>query len=235
MFFWNSLAFLMIQQMLAIWSMVPLPFLKPPWTSGSSRGFFPGGSERKVSACNEETRVWSLGQEDLLQKEMATHSSTLAWKIPWMKKPERLQSMVSQRVGHDWATSLLLPSYLILIRPLPCHSMRESYQPSNQVHVQVRHQTDLSVAAGMVGSTLSIFSPHPLPRGFCETPMPSWFSSCSSGSLLIAPSSPFPLQNWDSSQRPIFKGLPFSLLGALPKQLIFSQRPCVSWLLNFYL
>ena len=48
-----------------------------------------------------ETRVQSLGQEDPLEKEMATHSSTLAWKIPWTKEPGRLQSMRSQRVGHD--------------------------------------------------------------------------------------------------------------------------------------
>ena len=49
----------------------------------------------------EETQVQSLGQEDPLEKEMATHSSTLAWKIPWMEEPGRLQSMESQRVVHD--------------------------------------------------------------------------------------------------------------------------------------
>ena len=48
-----------------------------------------------------ETRVQSLGQEDPLEKEMATHSSTLAWKIPSMEKPGRLQSMGLQRVRHD--------------------------------------------------------------------------------------------------------------------------------------
>ena len=48
-----------------------------------------------------ETRVQSLGWEDLLEKEMAPHSSILAWKIPWMEEPGRLQSMVSQRVGHE--------------------------------------------------------------------------------------------------------------------------------------
>ena len=48
-----------------------------------------------------ETGVQSLGGEDPLEKEMATHSSTLAWKIPWMEDPGRLQSMGSQRVGHD--------------------------------------------------------------------------------------------------------------------------------------
>ena len=49
----------------------------------------------------QETGVRSLGWEDPLEKEMAIHSSTLAWKIPWMEEPGRLQSMGSQRVGHD--------------------------------------------------------------------------------------------------------------------------------------
>ena len=49
----------------------------------------------------QETWVLSLGHEDPLEKEMATHSSTLAWKISWMEEPGRLQSMGSQRVGHD--------------------------------------------------------------------------------------------------------------------------------------
>ena len=53
-----------------------------------------------------ETWVRSLGQELPLEKEMATHSSILAWKLPWMEEPGRLQSMRLQRVGHDWATSL---------------------------------------------------------------------------------------------------------------------------------
>ena len=48
-----------------------------------------------------ETWVRSLGWEDPLEKEMATHSSTLAWKIPWMEEPDRLQSVASQRVRHD--------------------------------------------------------------------------------------------------------------------------------------
>ena len=48
-----------------------------------------------------ETQVQSLGWEDPLEKEMATHSSTLAWKIPWREEPGGLQSMGSQRVGHS--------------------------------------------------------------------------------------------------------------------------------------
>ena len=73
-----------------------------------------------------ETLVRSLGQEDPLEKEIATHSSTLAWKIPWTEEPGRLQSVGSQRVGHNSATSLhfmsiesMMPSnHLILCHPL---------------------------------------------------------------------------------------------------------------------
>ena len=54
----------------------------------------------------QETQVRSLGWEDLLEKEMATLSSTVAWRIPRVEDPGGLQSMESQRVGHDWATSL---------------------------------------------------------------------------------------------------------------------------------
>ena len=50
-----------------------------------------------------ETHVQSLSREDPLEKEMATHSSTLAWKIPWVEEHGRLQSMQSQSIGHNWA------------------------------------------------------------------------------------------------------------------------------------
>ena len=49
----------------------------------------------------QETQVRSLSWDDTLEKEMATHSSILAWRIPWTEEPGRLQSMGSQRVGHD--------------------------------------------------------------------------------------------------------------------------------------
>ena len=55
-----------------------------------------------------ETWVWSLDQEDPLEKEMATHSSILAWRIPWTEEPGGLQSTGSRNVRHDWATSLSL-------------------------------------------------------------------------------------------------------------------------------
>ena len=56
------------------------------------------------------TSVWSLDWEDPLEIEMATHSSILAWRIPWTEEPHRLQSMGSQRVGHNWVTSLSFTS-----------------------------------------------------------------------------------------------------------------------------
>ena len=66
-----------------------------------------------------ETWVRSLGQEDPLKKEMATHSSILAWKILWTEKPGRVQSMGSQRVGHDWATKHKHNENRIKIKGLP--------------------------------------------------------------------------------------------------------------------
>ena len=61
-----------------------------------------------------ETLVRSLGWEDPLEKEMATHSSILAWKIPWTEELGWLLSMGSKRVGHDWATSLSLSRSLLV-------------------------------------------------------------------------------------------------------------------------
>ena len=58
---------------------------------------FPSGSDGAM----QEIWVQSLGWEDPLEKEMAAHSSILAWKIPWMQEPGRLQSVASKRVGHD--------------------------------------------------------------------------------------------------------------------------------------
>ena len=62
---------------------------------------FPGGSDGKESACSAGDLGLIPGREDPLEKEMATHSSILAWTIPWMEEPGRLQSMGLQRVGHD--------------------------------------------------------------------------------------------------------------------------------------
>ena len=63
---------------------------------------FPDSLVVKNPPTMQETWVWSLGREDLLEKEMATHSSIHPWKIPWTKEPGRLQFMGLQRVRHDW-------------------------------------------------------------------------------------------------------------------------------------
>ena len=62
---------------------------------------FPGGSDGNASAYNVGDLGSIPGSEDPLEKEMSTHSSTPAWKIPWTEEPGGLQSMGSQRVGHD--------------------------------------------------------------------------------------------------------------------------------------
>ena len=58
----------------------------------------------------QETWVQSLGQEDPLEEEMATHSRIRAWKIPWTEEPGGLQSMGSQRVGHDFTFTFYIPT-----------------------------------------------------------------------------------------------------------------------------
>ena len=68
--------------------------------SNESEGM-PGGSVVKSLSAMQETQVRFLGWEDLLEEEMATHFSILAWRIPWTEEPGGRQSMGSQRVGHD--------------------------------------------------------------------------------------------------------------------------------------
>ena len=90
----------------------------------------------------QETQVRSLGREDSLEKEMATHSRIFAWRIPWTEEPDRLQSMGSQRVGHDSVTTcahththrlILCPGYLYSVVlnffcPLESHEKLQSKQ-----------------------------------------------------------------------------------------------------------
>ena len=66
----------------------------------------------------QEMRVRYLGREDPLEKEMVAHSSILAWRIPWMEKPVRLQSMGSQRVGHNWVTPFSLSLVVQMLKGL---------------------------------------------------------------------------------------------------------------------
>ena len=66
---------------------------------------FPSGSDGKESACNAGDQVLSLGWEDPLEKEIATHFSILAWRIPWTEMLGGLKPMGLQRVGHNWAAN----------------------------------------------------------------------------------------------------------------------------------
>ena len=74
-------------------------------------GGFLGSSNGKESACNAGDLDSISGLERSLEKEMATHSSILAWRIPWTEKPGRLQSMGLQRVRHNWATNTFRECY----------------------------------------------------------------------------------------------------------------------------
>ena len=82
-------------------------FNKCPWNNWTSICGFLGGSVVKETALMPETQVPSLGWGDSLEKQMATHSSILAWKIPWTEEPGWLQSLGSQRVGCDWARTCM--------------------------------------------------------------------------------------------------------------------------------
>ena len=82
----------------------------------------------------QEMWVWSLSQEDPLEKEMATHSGILAWKIPRTEEPSRLETMELQRVGHDWATSLSLSFTLYCLYPFHSLLLRLSYYEIIWVH-----------------------------------------------------------------------------------------------------
>ena len=86
----------------------------------------------------QETWVRSLGQEDPLGKEMATHSSILAWRILWAEEPGRLQSTGSQRIGHDWAT--LLWHFLFYVKPLAiCYLRVKKLFPNDRVFIKVKY------------------------------------------------------------------------------------------------
>ena len=79
---------------------------------------FPGGSAVKnLLAMQEpqETKVWSLGQEDPLEEGMVTHSSILVWRIPWTEEPGELLSMGLERVGHNWNDLTHMQNHISLL------------------------------------------------------------------------------------------------------------------------
>ena len=77
----------------------------PAWARAS-----PVAQTIKILPAMQETQVWSLGREDPLEKEMATHPSILAWRFPWTEEPGELQSTGSQRVRRDWVINTFTAS-----------------------------------------------------------------------------------------------------------------------------
>ena len=97
----NTMTFFLPKTLVMYWaklcfSFIALPLLRTSQVAQQQRTCLPMPGK-------QETRVWSLGREDPLEREMATHSSTLAWKIPCTEELGGLQSMGLRRVGHDWA------------------------------------------------------------------------------------------------------------------------------------
>ena len=140
----------MIQQMLAIWSLVFVPFLNPAWRYGISQFMycwnllstvlgisiisilntrFPWwllwaslvDQVVKNTPAMQDTWIRSLGWEDPLEEGTSGHSNILAWRIPRTEVPGKLQSMGSQRVGHDWVT---FTSFTFHVRHVWVHSHR---------------------------------------------------------------------------------------------------------------
>ena len=114
----------------------------------------------------QETQVRSLGREDSLEKGTATHSSILAWRIPWTEEPGGLQSMGSQRIGHNWATNIFtlseslekyhkVPSFSFSI-PLPglCKFSSFKFSPSAKRN---RHNADLGVTERVMWIAIEIY------------------------------------------------------------------------------
>ena len=106
---WWSFTFIYFVSLFLFHNQCSPPYICFPFSPSFSFMFFlkslgfPGGSVIKNPPAILEMRIQSLGWEYLLEKEMATHSSTLAWQIPWMEEPGGLPSMGSHGVGHDWS------------------------------------------------------------------------------------------------------------------------------------
>ena len=101
-----------VQLMLWVYEVSPPPLIFALY------GDFPVAQTVKNLLAMQETQVWFLGREDPLEKGMPTHSSILAWSIPWTEEPVWLQSVGSQTVRHDWATNAL--THLPPLNFLPC-------------------------------------------------------------------------------------------------------------------
>ena len=148
-----------------------------------------------------ETRVWALGWEDSLEKEMATYCSTIAWKIPWTEEPGRLQSMGLQRVWHDWASLRAWSQGLIgYLKEFRFGPMAMESHPGegwkNWINILGDHSklqlfscVRLFTTSGLQHARLPCLSLSP---GFAQTPV-HWVDDAIQPSHLLSPSSPYAL------------------------------------------
>ena len=129
---------------------------------------FSGGTNGKESTCNagdKEMHVLSLGWEDPLEKEMATCSSILAWKIPWTEEPDRLQSMGLQRVRHAWAQHrhsieilvLYLDVIIFTFEKIDSHTQVVSDMNFSVTELSMQHHSSLKFSFTFIKSRFSFF------------------------------------------------------------------------------
>ena len=148
----------------------------------------------------QETWVRSLGRKDPLEKEMTIHSSTIAWKIPWTEEPGRLQSMGSQRVGHDWATwsslrSLQAKSLCLLLAS--CHSGFNTHRiQSSYFHGSISCFSCRQLPLQILSRMLTLPSPINISKPWwriCTLGLLRWYNSKWKWKLLVMSDSLRPL------------------------------------------
>ena len=144
----------------------------------------------------QETQVWSLGWEDPLEEEMATHSSILAWRIPWTEEPGGLQSMELLRIGHNWATLLSLFTFMHWRRtwqPTPVFLPGESQGRGSLVGCRLRGRTELDMSDLVHSHSwwLQLFEKEPISgkssRSYCQGFGLGNISSCRTRFTPVAP------------------------------------------------
>ena len=139
----------------------------------------PDGSDCKEPACMPETQVQSLAQKDCLEKVMASHSSILAWRIPWIEEPVGLKPKGLQRVGHKWRDLAVVQfSSVAQSCPTLCDSMNRSTSALPAHHSFQRNPRADLLQNGLVGSPCS-------PRDSQESSPTPQFKSINSSALSL--------------------------------------------------
>ena len=118
---------------------------------------FPGASDGKESTCKAGDQVWYLGWEEPWEEEMATHSSILAWRIPWTEEPGRLLCMGLQRAGHDWMTNTFTFHFHAFMKSVHCYIRMNEYQSSKEMEALKQTQQNASVYCRQKHKQMNLF------------------------------------------------------------------------------